>query len=615
MADRGALTVYLGAVAGVGKTYAMLEEAQAARTAGRTVIVGVLETHGRTDTEEISTGLTRVPMRQVAYRGTTFEEMDVDALLDAHPSLVLVDELAHRCVPGSRHERRWQDVRELLDAGIDVVTSLNVQHLESLTEEVEHRTGVRPLETVPDALVASATRLVFVDSDSGSWHAREAAETVSGAHRPEGTFASIHEPALRELGRQWLEQHGFAEPSRGAAIPPVASSLRGNPRVLVALTGDPEAEHVLRRAAAIARLEHAELIGAFVRVPSDKVEADPVWLGAQRELLIELGGRYAELAGVDVAAALLDFARREGAGQLVLGATRRSRRDELLHGSVINDATRSAGHIEVHVVPPLRSSPPQASPTAGPSTRDRVEFPGPRRATAWAMAVAIPGVITIALVPARSSVELAGALLCNLLGVVAVALLGGIRPALLATVVAFLASDFLFAPPFYSLRVGRWVDLIALVTFLVVAGLVGWLVDRLARQGLRVARATAQDDNLVTLIAQSLVAPGELPSRLETLRVAFDLDAVTLLRRSRDGWDVLGASGDRAFKSPGDAPCAVEVDGGTVLALSGRDLERSERTLARAFVERLRSLREHQDAEALSTRRTDDRPRADPELD
>ncbi|HXY27687.1 MAG TPA: DUF4118 domain-containing protein, partial [Acidimicrobiales bacterium] len=354
-----------------------------------------------------------------------------------------------------------------------------------------------------------------------------------------------------------------------------------------------------RRAAALAELESAELIGSYVRVPSDRVESDPPWLAAQRELLLELGGRYAELASVDVAATLLDFARREGAGSLVLGATRRSRREELLHGSVINRAIRSAGQIEVHVVPPPRTAPGRAARMSGGSSSGRVVLPGPRRAVAWGMAVALPLIITSLLVPARSSVELAGALLCNLLGVVAVALLGGIRPALLATLIAFIASDFLFAPPFYSLRVGRWVDLIALVTFLVVAALVGWLVDRLARQGVRVARATAQDENLVTFAAQSLVAPDNLAGRLATLRAAFDLDAATLLRRSGEGWEVLASCGHPLFHSPGEAPSAVEIASGTVLALSGASLERRERTLSRSLVDRLRSLREHQEVETL----------------
>ena len=591
---RGALTVYLGAVPGVGKTYALLEEAQARHQAGQKVAIGVLETHARADTDEMSFGLARVPMRQVAYRGTTFDEMDVDAVLDARPSVVLVDELAHRCVPGSRHERRWQDVEELLEAGIDVVTSLNVQHLESLTEEVAQCTGVRPRETVPDGVVSSATRVVFIDSPRGGYGRRSEAVVPGG-----GTgFSQANLDALRALGAAWLEKHGFGRPAPTSIDRTTGAPSQAQPPILVALTGDPDAEHVLRRAAALADLENAELIGSYVRVPSDRVESDPPWLAAQRELLLELGGRYAELAGVDVAATLLDFARKEGAGSLVLGATRRSRREELLHGSVINRAIRSAGQIEVHVVPPPGTA-PRRGPTSGGSSSGRVVLPGPRRAVAWGMAVALPLIITSVLVPARSSVQLTGVLLCNLLGVVAVALLGGIRPALLATFIAFVASDFLFAPPFYSLRVGRWVDLIALVTFLVVAALVGWLVDRLARQGVRVARATAQDENLVTFAAQSLVAPDNLAGRLATLRAAFDLDAATLLRRSGKGWEILASCGHPVFHSPGEAPSAVEIASGTVLALSGASLERRERTLSRSLVDRLRSLRERQEVETL----------------
>jgi two-component system sensor histidine kinase KdpD len=240
------------------------------------------------------------------------------------------------------------------------------------------------------------------------------------------------------------------------------------------------------------------LIGVYVHEPSGLTEAEPAWLGRQRQLLSELGGHYVELAGIDVATTLLDFARTEDARQLVLGATRRSRLQELLHGSVINKAIRTAGSIEISVIPPRRRALHVSAPkVAGPPPTRRVAFPGPRRAAAWALAVVAPLVVTIGLVPLRASLGLAGELLCALLSVVGVALLGGIRPALLATGVSFLASDYLYTAPLYSFQIARVVDLVAMITFAAVAVIVGGLVDLLTRQGVRVARADAEAANLV----------------------------------------------------------------------------------------------------------------------
>ncbi len=594
---RGRLHVFLGAAPGAGKTFAMLAEGRRLADSGVDVAVGLAETHGRTDTESMLQALESVPPRQVDYHGTKFEELDVDALLDRHPAAALVDELAHRCMPGSRHEKRWEDVEELLDAGIDVVTSLNVQHLDGLNDEVEVITGVAQRETVPDAVVAAADRIEFVDITPERLRARiaradimdtESAQTALG-----GFFTEDRIAALRRLGLGWLEEHHLLEPRQRAAMEHADRPTSSSERVVVALTGAPEAEHVLRRASRIASSTRGELLGVYVRVPSDTVEAEPPWLAGQRRLLRELGGRYTELAGIDVATMVLDFARTEGARQLVLGATRRSRREELLHGSVINKAVRAAGPIEVHVIPaPQR--PEHAEPARGsaPSRPPRVLLPGPRRVAAWILAVLLPPAITFGLIPVRSSLGLSGVLLCNLLAVVGVALLGGMRPAALATGVAFVASDFLYAPPFYSLRVGRAVDLIALITFVVVAVAVGVLVDLLTRQGVRVARANAEAENLARLAADSLVGSEQLVETLGSLRRTFDLDGVTVLHRDGDGWRVEATDGSTGWESPEGAPHSIEITGGRVLALAGSPLTDKNAVLLHTFLDQLRFARE-----------------------
>ena len=282
-----------------------------------------------------------------------------DALLRRRPAVVLVDELAHTDAPGCRFEKRWQDVEELLNAGIDVVTNLNIQHLESLNDAVETLTGFAQRETVPDAFVASADRIDLVDVEPKQLRERIAEGAVfAHGEAPAALaryFSSEHLVALRELALGWLEGRDRVE----AAELRSREGLRFTAppgRVVAALTGEAEGEHVIRRAAQLAAASSSELVGLHVRTPSAQVGGPPLWLERQQRLLLALGGRYAETAAEDVATAVLDFVRSEQAQQLVLGATRRSRHDEFRHGSVINEAISNAGAIEVHVIPARRPS-------------------------------------------------------------------------------------------------------------------------------------------------------------------------------------------------------------------------------------------------------------------
>ena len=272
-----------------------------------------------------------------------------------------------------------------------------------------------------------------------------------------------------------------------------------------------------------------------------------------------------------MATTIVDYARAESARQLVLGATRWSRRRELLHGSVINKAIRTAGPIEVHVIP-ARRPPRQVEPAAigAPPPPRPVELPGPRRAAAWALAVAAPIAVTAALVPLRSSLGLAGALLCALIAVVGVALLGGFRPALLATVIGVLAADFFYTQPLYSFRVAHMVDVVGLITFVVVAGAVGGLVDRLTRQGVQAAQAQAEAEDLARLAADAMTASAQIAEAVGSIRDVFDLDGVAVLRRDGTTWHVDASAGRTRLKDPDDADYSVELADGRVLALTGR---------------------------------------------
>ncbi|HEV3134261.1 MAG TPA: DUF4118 domain-containing protein [Acidimicrobiia bacterium] len=584
----GQLIVFLGAAPGVGKTSAMLAEGARLAGVGRDVVVALVESHGRAGTRALIDGLERVQLRHLGYRDTWFDELDVDGVLSRHPQVALVDELAHTNVPGSRHEKRWQDVEELLASGIDVVTNLNVSHLDSLNDAVEGLTGVAQHETVPDRMVAAADRVDLVDTTPEMLKARLsegdvlAAGTADAAAR--GYYRAEKLSSLRELALGWLADHGLSITSAGR------SADAG--RVVAALTDTPEARHVVRRAAQIAASERGEVIGVHVREPSGLVESQPAWLDEQRRLLAELGGRYREAAGVDVAQAVLDVCRSEQAGHLVLGASRRTRRDELLHGSVIERAIRAAGSVEVHVIPSRRPPTGLSRPSRRRLTRrGRVPLPRRRRQLAWGLAVIAPVLLTVALIPLRSSVGIAGALFAALLGVVTVAAIGGVRPAFVALIAGFLTADFFFTVPYYSLRVDRLIDVIALVAFAVVAGVVGVLVDILTRRGVQVAGARTEAEGLARLAAESLSAtPETLPQVADTLRSTFGLDAVAVLCRAGDGWRPEFAVGEPVPERPEETLFSADVGDGRVLLLNpaaDRDVQ-----LLGSFVSALRHRRE-----------------------
>ena len=355
MAARGQLRIYLGAAPGVGKTFAMLNEGRRRIERGEDVVCGFVESHGRARTAAQIGELEVVPRRQIAYRDRVFEEMDIDALLARRPEVALVDELAHTNVPGSRNEKRWQDVEELLDAGINVISTLNIQHLESLNDVIAQITGVTQQETIPDAIVRQADQMQLVDVAPETVRARLARGDIYPAERIDTALGNYFRAGnlggLRELALLWIadqveeglkeyrERHGISEP------------WETRERVLVALSGSERGERLIRRAARMAQRGGSELVAVHVR-PQDGL-AGPALdrLRAQKELVGSLGGSVRELVGADVGQALVEAARTLNATQIILGATRRGRLSELLRGSVINNVIRLSGaSIDVHVI-------------------------------------------------------------------------------------------------------------------------------------------------------------------------------------------------------------------------------------------------------------------------
>src|ERR1700691_2998224 len=353
---RGHLRIYLGSAAGVGKSYAMLSEGHRRAERGTDVVVAFAESHGRPQTAALLDGLEIIPRARLPYRGTSFEEMNLDAVLARRPDVALVDEFAHTNVPGSRNEKRWQDVEELLDAGVDVISAVNIQHLESLNDVVEKITGVPQRETVPDAIVRSADQVELVDMTAEALRRRMAHGNIYPPEKIDAAltnyFRSGNLSALRELALLWLADKVDEGLQRYRTEHKIQGTWEARERVVVALTGGPEGRTLIRRAGRVgAGSAGGDLLAVHVTKSDGLTGADPAALASQRRLAESVGGTYHQVVGDNIPEGLLTFARAVNATQLVLGASRRSWLTAMLTGPGIGSRTiRGSGDIDVHIV-------------------------------------------------------------------------------------------------------------------------------------------------------------------------------------------------------------------------------------------------------------------------
>ena len=400
-------------------------------------MVGFVEAHGRQRTADQVGGLEVVPRAAIAYRDAVFEEMDLDAVLARRPQLALVDELAHTNVPGCRNQKRWQDVEELLDAGIDVISTVNIQHLESLNDVVEQITGIAQRETIPDEVVRRADQLQLVDLAVETIRARLSRGDIYPAERIDAAlgnyFRAGNLAALRELALLWIAdrvEEGLAEYRVRHGI---SETWETRERVLVALSGRADGDRLVRRAARMAQRLNAELVAVHVRPQTGLATQSAGLLEQQGRLVERLGGSYREVAGADVGEALVETARTLNATQVVVGASERSAWSLFIRGSVVRTVIRLSGvGFDVHVIGR------EAGTGAGAPPERRLRRPRslPRRRVALGFALALIGapLLTWALTHARAQVSPSGALLLFLLLVVAVSAIGGLWPALIAAV-------------------------------------------------------------------------------------------------------------------------------------------------------------------------------------
>ena len=595
----GQLRVYFGAAPGVGKTYKMLEEGHRRLGRGTDVVIGFVETHGRKHTADLIEGIEAVPRAKVTYRGTTLEEMDLAAVLARRPEVALVDELAHTNAPGSPNEKRWQDIEQLLDAGITVITTVNVQHLESLNDVVYEITGVRQRETVPDAVVRQAQQIELVDMTPEALRRRLVHGNVYTPDKIDAALGNYFRvgnlTALRELALLWVAGKVDEQLDKYRADHNIGTHWETRERVVVALTGGPEGDTLIRRAARIAaRTKGADLLAVHVARSDGLSGGDLAHLARQRELVEDLGGTYHQVVGTDIPDALLAFARGVNATQLVLGASRRGRWAQLFSRGVGVTTTAESGSIDVHLITHEATAHPWRIANLPWRSRPGGLSLGRRTAGFILSIVALPA-LTMLLLAVAADVSLSTDLFAFLLLVVAVALVGGLPPAVFAALAGFLLLNYYFTPPVRMFTVAERENLLALFVFLVVAVSLSTVVDVAARRTREASRARAEAATLFTLAGSVLRGSRPLPALLEQVRETFALDSVTLLERqpeslggpdlehTNEAWTVVACVGGPICLAPGDGDAEVHVDETYTLVLAGHPLAAQDRRVLEAF--------------------------------
>ena len=519
--------------------------------------------------------------------------MDLDAVLARRPEIALVDEFAHTNVPGSRNEKRWQDVQELLAAGIEVISNVNIQHLESLNDVVQKITGVPQRETVPDAMVRAADQVELVDMTPEALRRRMAHGNIYPPEKIDAAltnyFRTGNLTALRELALLWLADKVDEGLQRYREAHGIHGTWEARERVVVALTGGPEGEQLIRRAARIAaRSTGGDLLALHVTRSDGLTGADPAALAAQRRLTESLGGTYHQVIGDSIPEALLSFARAENATQLVLGASRRSWLATVLTGPGSAARTiRGSGDIDVHIVTHSRMGRGRGLP------RSRGGLTRRRQIMGYVLAALLCPLLTLVLANLRGDLNLTSDVLAFLVAVIVVALVGGFVPAILVAIAGSLLLNYYFTPPIHKWTIAEANNALALVVFVAVGLVVSTVVDQAARRTRQAARASAESELLVTTAGSVLRGQRAVSAVLDRVREAFGMQSVTLLectpsqstaaRNPTSGWRAVAHSGEPPVTRPADADVEVPVGETMSLALRGRTLPASDRRVLGAF--------------------------------
>ncbi|MBD0743958.1 sensor histidine kinase KdpD [Streptomyces sp. CBMA152] len=583
---RGKLRIYLGAAPGVGKTYSMLSEGHRRVERGTDCVVAFVEHHGRPRTEVMLHGLEQVQRRELEYRGSVFTEMDLDAVLERRPAVALVDELPHTNIPGSRNTKRWQDVEELLAAGIDVVSTVNIQHLESLGDVVESITGIRQQETVPDEVVRRADQIELVDMSPQALRRRMAHGNIYKPEKVDAALSNYFRPgnltALRELALLWVADRVDEYLTEYRSEHRVNTIWGSRERIVVGLTGGPEGRTLIRRAARLAEKgAGGEVLAVYIARSDGLTVASPKELAVQRTLVEDLGGTFHHVVGDDVPTSLLEFARGVNATQIVLGTSRRRSWQYVFGPGVGATVARDSGpDLDVHIVTHEEAARGRGLPVARGARLGRT-----RLLWGWLTGLLAPVLLTLLLTHLDVDLGLANEMLLYLTLTVAAALLGGLLPALASAAFGSVLINWYFTPPVHELTIADPKNIVAIAVFFLVAVSVASVVDLAARRTHQAARLRAESEILSFLAGSVLRGETSLDALLERVRETFAMESVTLLQRTSDvePWTVTANVGPGTVARPEDADVDMPVGDHMALALSGRVLPAEDRRVLGAF--------------------------------
>ena len=579
---RGTLRVLLGAAPGVGKTYAMLQEGHQLLSEGKDVVLALVETHEREPTATLISGLELIPRKHFSHRGVELSDLDLAAVLARAPQIALVDELAHSNVGNGKNAKRWQDVDELLAAGIDVISTLNVQHIESLADVVQEITGVTQRETIPDAVLRAADAIELIDLTPQGLRERLGEGLIYPPGRIDAALSNYFRlgnlTALRELALLWLADEVDSALEKYRAEHGISSRWETRERVMVALTGGAEGETLLRRGARIAaRSGGGELSAVHVAAPNGLLEAHPKLLADQRLLVERLGGSFHQVIGEDIPVALVEFARASNATQLVVGASRRSKLATALSGPGIGAGiVRLSGDIDVHMVNHAAAAGGHRLPRSGGALTPLRTLGG------FVLALSGGPLLTWFLHTLPNSDDsITVDVLAYQLLVVVVALVGGLFPAVFAALLSGLSLDFFFIEPLYTITIAEPTHLVVLVLYILIAGLVSVVVDQAARRHRTATRAAAESALLATVSGSVLRGTDALSALINQTREAFGLTGVRLVDPAGENYQagVLG-----------EDPIVLPVGAGAHLELYGRELAASDRRALGAIVSQLEAV-------------------------
>lgn len=532
---RGKLKIFLGYAAGVGKTYAMLEAARQRQAEGVDVVAAYIETHGRSETEALLVGLEQVPRARVEYRGQDWPEVDVDAVLARHPELALIDELAHSNTPGSRHVKRYQDVDEILAAGIDVYTTLNVQHLESLNDAVTQITGVTVRETLPDRIIDESTELELIDLPPAELQQRLKEGKVyvpdQAVHAMRQFFRMGNLTALRELAMRHAAARVDGQMRAYMQLRAIPGPWPAGEHLLVCVSPSPLGERLVRAARRLAGELNAGWTALYVETPGHLRPASDEQARLARTLYLaeELGGRALTVQGRSIAATAVDYARRHNVTKIVVGKPLAARWKQLLQGTVVDQIVQMSGPIDVYVISSEPDSHHRAEPEGWHPRRPW------RRYAGAAILVLLGSLLSSVLHRFLAPTNL---VMIYLLVVVIAALYLGRGPSVLAAVLGVLVFDFFFVPPYLTFAVADTEYLLTFLGLLIVGLLISDLTARV-RDQVEAARRRERETSALYGLSRDLAVAADLEAEGEAVAAhagdTFGRDVIILLPEGNDG--------------------------------------------------------------------------------